>query len=264
MDRHNLLRETLESGGVALGTQSKTKTAMAVEVFGELGVDFVWIDLEHSGPSPYDSLALENLNRAANLSGTELFVRVPSHPNPAIIRKILDTGVRNILVPRVQTADEVREIVKASRFAYDGEPGERGVAGGALNNWAYPEWGTDAYAVQEDSEVLIGVMVEHAAAVENIDEILQVPDLGFIFIGPGDLCVSLGYPLEIGHPAVQDAVEHVRDACLDAGVPVGRVYNDMTQAKKGIEEGYQILRIGGELKATRQVIGERLSVLRDE
>jgi 2-dehydro-3-deoxyglucarate aldolase len=83
---------------------------LLVEVFGDLGLDFVWLDFEHTGPSAYDSKVFENLTRAAEGAGTELLVRTPSG-DPEIIRKILDTGVRNLLIPRIETAEEVKRAV---------------------------------------------------------------------------------------------------------------------------------------------------------
>jgi len=65
------------------------------------------------------------------------------------------------------------------------------------------------------------VTVETEASVENLDDILAVPELGFVFIGPFDLSVSLGYPGEIDHPKVREAVETVRSKAVDADVPVG-------------------------------------------
>ncbi len=79
--RENDLRHTLESDDVALGILENTYSPMLVEFYGELGLDFVWIDLEHAGPSPFDGERLEALLRAADVSGTELLVRLPE-PDP--------------------------------------------------------------------------------------------------------------------------------------------------------------------------------------
>lgn len=74
MDQQNALRETIERGEAAVGARSATFSPAAIEIYGELGLDFVWLDFEHSGPSPYDSTLFENLTRAAEVGGTELFV----------------------------------------------------------------------------------------------------------------------------------------------------------------------------------------------
>jgi len=103
--RSNDLREALSSGDVALGVLENTYDPTLVEFYGELGLDFVWIDLEHGGPSPWDGERMEDLLRAADLGGTELLVRLP-HPDPGLVRKALDAGVRNLFVSRNDSIKE--------------------------------------------------------------------------------------------------------------------------------------------------------------
>lgn len=99
-------------------------------------------------------------------------------------------------------------------------------------------------------------MVETASAVENLEEILAVPDLGFALIGHRDLTHSLGHGEAVDHPDVTEATERIRDACLDAGVPVGRAAADPEDARAAIDEGYQLVLGGYEFHAVRQVYGE--------
>lgn len=85
------LRERLDAGRVALGVLDNTYSPAVVELCGDLGVDFVWLDLEHGSPSPWDASALENFARAAERSGTELLIRIPT-ADPELVHKVLDTG----------------------------------------------------------------------------------------------------------------------------------------------------------------------------
>ncbi|WP_394296407.1 HpcH/HpaI aldolase family protein [Natronorubrum tibetense] len=203
--RTNLLRRTLEDDAVALGILENTYSPILVEFYGELGLDFVWIDLEHAGPSPFDGERLDDLLRAANVTGTELLVRLPE-PDPGMVRKTLDAGVRTLFVSRIETAEEVRRAVEASRFEYDGDPGKRGFASPRASRWGT----TDDYAGTEDDEVVVGVTIENPTAVANIEDILAVPELGFVFAGPLDLAVSLGHPGEPTHEAVEEQIEEIR------------------------------------------------------
>jgi 2-dehydro-3-deoxyglucarate aldolase len=107
-------------------------------------------------------------------------------------------------------------------------------------------------------------MIETAAAVENVEELAAVPELGFAFVGPADLSVSLGHPFEKDHPEVRDAIETVREACLDADVPLGWVTDDTDDAADAIERGYRLLRIGDEVASARSVLGSRLDALRGD
>lgn len=101
------LRTRLENGDVVLGISEDAYSPALVELYGELGLDFVWIDFEHAGPSPWDGTMIEQLLRASELTGTELLVRVPVN-EPALVRKTLDAGVRNCSsrtsIPRTTSA----------------------------------------------------------------------------------------------------------------------------------------------------------------
>lgn len=248
----NQLREALEHGDYRLGAKCSTYSQTAIEFYGELGLDFVWLDLEHGGPSPWDGRVLEAFSRAAEVSGIELLVRIPS-ADPALVRKVLDTGVRTILVPRVDDAEAVRSVVEASRFEYEGRPGQRGRSGARA-----ARWGTRAdYPETDDQSVLVGVMIEKTTAVENLDDILSVPGLGFVFIGPSDLAVQMGYPSDTAEQAVVDRVEDIRQRSVEAGVPVGRIANDPDEAIAAVEHGVQLIRIGGAFEAARSALTDR-------
>jgi 2-dehydro-3-deoxyglucarate aldolase len=248
--RTNGLRETVEAGDVALGVLDSTYSPNLVELYGDLGMDFVWIDLEHGGPSPRDGDALENLLRAAEGTDTELLVRVPAS-SPSMVRKCLDVGVRNLFISQVESAEAVERAVSAAHFEVGDEPGRRGMANPRASRWGQAE----DYAATEDEEVMVGVTIENQAAVDDLDAILDVPELGFVFLGPLDLSVSLGHPGEADHPEVEEAVETARSKAVDAGVPVGNLAFGMDDANEKAEKGYQILNVGsttGAVKAAAQ------------
>ncbi|CQH62153.1 HpcH/HpaI aldolase family protein [Halobacterium hubeiense] len=245
----NQLRERVEDGGVAVGVLDSTYSPTLVEFYGDLGVDFVWLDFEHGGPDPWDGPTVENLLRAADRSDVELLVRLPD-TDPTLVRKALDLGVRNVFLPRVETAAEIEAAVKSARFEYDGEPGNRGLGSPRARRWGLRE----NYVAVEDRETMVGTTIETREAVENIDEILAVPELGFVFLGPLDLSVAYGHPGEFDHPEVQDAVETVRAAAVDAGVPVGGLAFGMDDAAAKAENGYQILNLGSTTGALKEVV----------
>ncbi|WP_459890344.1 HpcH/HpaI aldolase family protein [Halostagnicola bangensis] len=254
MDQINDFRRTIENNGSVLGARSSTFSPAVIEIYGELGLDFVWLDFEHMGPSPYDSTMFEELTRAADVGGIELFVRLPS-ADPSLVRKVLDTGVRNILIPRIDDAEEVHKAVKASRFVYENEPGERGMASGRARTWGLSE----DYVSTEDDEVCVGVMIEKTTAVDNLDEILSVPELGFVFVGPSDLSVQMGHPTNKNHPDVTAQIAEIEDACKSADVPMGCIANSPDKIESVVEDGYQIVRMGGDLSAIQDTLAERLS-----
>lgn len=261
MRTRNGLRRAIENGETVFGASAATFSPAVVETLGTVGLDFVWLDFEHGGPSPYDSTVFEELTRAAEVADIELLVRLPK-PEPALVRKVLDAGVRTILLPRIETAEQLKPAVEAAYFAYDGDVGDRGVGVGRSGNW---EGYVDSFIGGEDSQVLVGTMIENERAVQNIEDILSVPQLGFAFLGPADMAMSMsgGDPLEKSPEQMSAAIDRTLQACLDAGVPVGRIRNSVAEAQAAVEDGYQIVRIGGDLSAIRSALGGRLEQLQD-
>ncbi|WP_335998605.1 HpcH/HpaI aldolase family protein [Halorientalis halophila] len=251
--RSNALKARLDADEVALGVLDSTYSPTLVELYGDLGLDFVWIDLEHGGPSPWDAGAMENLLRAAEVTDTELLVRVPTS-EPAQIRKALDAGVRNLFLARAEGADEVRRAVEAARFRYGGGAGKRGLAAPRARRWGM----ADEYVVTEDAETVVGVTVETRETLDDLDEILGIEDLGFVFIGPLDLSVQLGHPGELDHPEVREAVEMVRSKAVDAGVPVGGLGFGMDDVNEKVDEGYQLLNLGSTAGALQAAVSDWL------
>lgn len=245
----NRLRERFEAGEVALSVLDNTYSPTLVEFYGDLGVDAVWLDLEHGGPSPLDGPTMEHLLLAAERTGTELLVRLPS-TDPTLLRKALDLGVRNVFLPRVESAEAVERAVRSARFEHDGEPGDRGLAAPRARRWGL----AGDYLATADREVLVGATIETPAAVAAIEEILAVPDLGFVFAGPFDLSVGVGHPDEIDHPDVAEGIETVRSAATEAGVPLGGLGFGMDDVNQKAEAGYQLLNLGSTTGALRGVV----------
>jgi 2-dehydro-3-deoxyglucarate aldolase len=107
-------------------------------------------------------------------------------------------------------------------------------------------------------------MLENRTAVENVEEILSVPGVGFTYLGPGDLAVSMGHPGESDHPDVRAAVDSAVEACVDAGVPVGISVSSTAGARDALDAGHRIVRLGDEMSAVRQLVGDRLDAVRDD
>lgn len=254
---HNQVGARLHDDGVVLGARSSSFAPIVIDAYGDLDLDFVWLDLEHAGPSPYDARALSELVRVANANDIELLVR-PPEADPPLVHKVLDAGVQTLLIPRIKTAAEVREAVRATQFTYDNAPGDRGY-GGPPPGWNHPD---EEFTERADDGMVVGAMIEHERAVEAIHEILEVPELDFVFVGANDLSISMGYPGEPDHPDVQAAIETVEAAADSAAMPLGAPMHDTAAAATAIEQGYRLLRIGDEIGAIKASLGDRLAALR--
>jgi len=248
------------SGG-AVGGIAVSCSPDVIEIFGALDLDFAFVDLEHGGVSPFDADPLKDLARAADLAGVELVVRLPSGEpgaHPARIRKVLDTGVRNVLVPRVESVDAAAAAVDAARFrASDGSPGSRGIGSSRASLWGGD---LDAeFLSREDETAHVGVMIENDRIVDDLDDLVALPGLDFVFLGPGDLSHALGHPLEFDHPEVVDAVDEVEATVRDADVCLGGVF--VHDAAEMLDRGYDLTVLGSDYGAVYGHLGAALSDL---
>ncbi|PCR88776.1 HpcH/HpaI aldolase family protein [Natrinema ejinorense] len=261
--RENRLSSLGDSETVYVGAAVETAAESLIELYGLVGLDWVWIDLEHKNASPLDGTNLERLSRAGECGNVELVVRLPDS-NPATVRKVLDAGVRNVVIPRIETATDLRRAAEACYFEYGDESGARGLSQGRSSGYgtAFLEDSASYYRTEDDA-VQLGALIEEEQAVENLPAILDVPGLDFVFPGPGDLGVSMGHPLEYDHPAVSDRIEYVEETCRDRGIPMLGMYHSNFTGRGGIqqaiERGYRLLSVGNEYDFAAEILRERLS-----
>jgi len=258
--QRNRLVGLAESDTVYVGAAVETAAESLIELYGRLGLDWVWVDLEHKNASPRDATTLEQLTRAAECGGTELVVRLPDN-DPATVRTVLDAGVRNIVVPRVETPEDVKKAADACYFESETGPGERGLAQSRSSGYGTAFVDDGSYHRTEDDAVQMGVLVENERAVRNLDAILDVPELDFVFPGPGDLSVSMGHPSEYDQDAVRDRVETIETTCREQGMPLlGMYYSNFsgeTETCRAIERGYRLLCVGNEYDFAAETIRDR-------
>lgn len=248
------MRDRFERSETVFGAGTTAHSPALLNVYAQLGFDCVWLDHEHSGAASTDAPTFERIRLAADAAGIEPLVRVDT-VSGSVVRKVLDAGIRNVVLPRIKTAAEVEEAVRASRFDFDGSPGERGVGTSLSNDWGNR---SASYTEAEDRSVCIGVNLETKEAVANVDEILSVPGVGFGMLGPADLSVSLGHPLETDHPEVRDAIDTFLAAGSDHDVPIGIFSSFEGGVTEAVEKGYGLIVVGSEVTAARELLGRRL------
>jgi 2-keto-3-deoxy-L-rhamnonate aldolase RhmA len=232
--RENALKQKLAAGRSVVGTSLAFPCAELVEACGLLGFDFVFIDAEHDGTDPSEC---RDLVRAADAVGIQSVVRVPRN-GPQTILGYLETGALSVIVPHVNTADEVRAGLQAVRYPPDGIRG----AGSATRaaNYGITQSGTEHFRFA-NSQTLFMPLVEEAQAFDQLDEILHVPGLEVIMIGPGDLALSMGHPGQPDHPAVQELVQHGITQAAQAGILVGTAARDAAGARAALDRGFRMI-----------------------
>lgn len=207
------IREALRSGQNIFSSAITAPCPSWPELLRKARVDFVFIDSEHT---PLGREMLAWMCRAFTGIGIPPVVRIPS-PDPFEATKVLDGGAGGIIGPYVETAEQVRELAGAARW--------RPLKGHRLQqalrdpNSLEPE--LREYLEQRNADTLLIVNIESVPAIENLDEILAVPGLDAVLIGPHDLSCSLGIPEQYSHPRFDEAVRCIFRKAREYGVGAG-------------------------------------------
>lgn len=211
--------------------------SFVTEALAGAGFDWLLLDTEHS---PADVLTVLPQLQAAAAYNVATVVR-PAANDPVLIKRLLDCGAQSLLIPYVQSAEEARAAATAVRYP---PVGIRGVAGLTRAS----RFGRVAgYAKHAEQELCVLVQVETKRSLDAIEEIAAVDGVDGIFIGPGDLSASLGYPGELFHPQVIAAVEGAIRRVVAAGKPAGVLTYDIPFARRCIELGTLFTAVGADL-----------------
>jgi 4-hydroxy-2-oxoheptanedioate aldolase len=221
-------------------------------------------EMEHN---PWDMGALGDslqylLNRKQIHSAETLapavtpIVRVPANGvemNQAYAKQALDRGVYGVIWPHINNVAQAYNAVASCRYGRPKgaalyEP--RGVRGDgpatAARYWGLSQADyyakADVWPLAPHGEILVGLMIESVDGVENLDEILkEVPGIGFVLIGEGDLSQELGYARQYEHPVVIEAMSKIVAACHRYKIPVGNPHANAGNLPRLLEEGYRFL-----------------------
>ncbi|KAA9159037.1 aldolase [Amycolatopsis acidicola] len=247
----------LERGVPAFGTFAAAEPAAAISLRGT-DYDMVLFETEHK---PWDPPRLRDalqylvdrrqVHQAAGLApATTPFARIP--PNGAEYsqwhaKQALDLGAYAVVWPHVDTVEEARNAVAACRYPSPGNGGARGDSPA----WAAQYWGitvaeyyerADVWPLAPQGEILVGLMIESVRAVGNLDDILrEVPGIGFVMVGEGDLSQELDLPRQYEHPAVMAYKQRILDVCAARGVAVAHPHVTEKNVDEVVEQGYRLL-----------------------
>jgi 4-hydroxy-2-oxoheptanedioate aldolase len=236
----NGMKDRLLSGKVVVGVQLRFGSAAIAELFGNAGFDYVVIDAEHAPQTP---VGIQQQLQALGSTPATPVVRLLQN-DPAAMRTYLDMGALSILVPFVNTAEEARMGSQGMRYP---PSGTRGYGPSRAS-----KFGLDAsYFRTADQDMLYLALIEDERAVRNIDEILAVDGVDAIVIGPVDLSISLGVPMQFDHPRFEGAVHSIIKAGLASKKPVGTgIYGadmfDPNTYKHFADKGLTILLTAGD------------------
>jgi 4-hydroxy-2-oxoheptanedioate aldolase len=239
--RANAVKKALREGQASVGTWLSLGSITAARFMARAGFAWLTVDIEHS---LVDWETATHMFASIADAGCIALARVPANRHDHI-KRVLDNGAHGIVVPMVNSRAEAEAAVSAALYP---PAGTRSV-GGSVHALNFGATANDYYARAND-ELLIVLQCEHIKAVEDADAIFAVPGIDAIFVGPNDLAASMRG--KDGKPpsgeATAQALKHVLATCRKHGVAAGIHCTSPEEARHRIEEGWQFLAIGSELK----------------
>jgi 4-hydroxy-2-oxoheptanedioate aldolase len=245
---HNPFKAALAERRAQIGLWLSMAQPYSTEMCATVGFDWLLIDGEHA---PNDL--------RSTLAQLQVVAGYRSHPvvrvvegQTALIKQMLDIGATTLLVPMVDTPEQARAMVSATRYPPQGVRGV-GAAIARVSRWS----ARADYVHQANDEVCLLVQAETRTALQNLDAICAVDGVDGVFIGPADLAASMGHLGNANHPEVQAAIEDAIRRIVASGKAAGTLTSDVAQARRYLELGATFVAVGIELSLMMQAVRQR-------
>ncbi len=232
LEKIQSIRLALQDGKPSIGSWMQIPHSSVAEIMGQAGYDWVAVDMEHGAIGAHQ---LPDLFRALELGGTLPLARL-AHGEPKDCKQALDAGAGGVIVPMVESASQLVRVRDACRWP---PAGTRGVGFSRANLFGKH---FDAYAKEAQAPLLVA-MIEHVRAVDHLAEILQVPGLDAILVGPYDLSASMGKTGQFDDPDFEAVMVQIRELSRTHGVPSGVhvVMPDVSSLEQRVAQGYRFI-----------------------
>lgn len=232
MEKIRAIRDGLRSGKTSIGSWMQIPHASVAEIMGQAGYEWVAVDMEHGAVGAHQ---LPDLFRALELGGTLPLTRI-AQGAPKDCKQALDAGAGGIIVPMIESAEQLIKVRDACLWP---PAGKRGVGFSRANLFGKH---FDSYAEEAQVPLLVA-MIEHAAAVDDLPAILAVEGLDAILVGPYDLSASMGMTGAFDRPEFMAVIERILAACNSHGIPCGMhvVMPDAAMLQMRIDQGYRFI-----------------------
>lgn len=226
-------------GKQQLGTFYEIGGCGVIECLARGGFDYIIIDTEH-GPFSVETTA--DYIRACEATGLTPYVRIGGMQRQDVLR-MLDVGAKALIVPNVETVDQVRHLVDYAKFP---PIGRRGYCPTRTSCWGADDWAADpvSYMAECNHRAMLIPQCETAGAYEHIEEIIAIDGVDGIFVGPCDLSIALGVPLQMDAPVLEEAILHILEVCKKAGKYAMIFAGDAAHARKWFDKGFDAVAYG--------------------
>lgn len=251
----NTVKRALKAGQSQYGCSVlQLRSPDVLRALRAAGFDWVFLDSEHG---PFDLETLHDMMRVGVREGLCPIVRV-ADLQYSLIARALDSGAQGVLLPRVESPELLAQAVTWTRYP------PLGVRGYGLGG---PHLGyarvTIADAIAHCNEhVMIVLQIETRTALERIDELLSVPHIDAVLVGPADLSVSLGVPGDFDHPTFVAAVDKVREECERRGIAPGMHTRSIDMVKQWRGRGLRFLSCNNDIGMLYEKAVETVAALR--
>jgi 2-keto-3-deoxy-L-rhamnonate aldolase RhmA len=230
----NSVKQALKAGIIQLGAGYwQLRSPEVARIFAAAGFHWAFVDTEHGG---FDLETVQDICRVSNLAGLCPIVRVADLQYPLVARA-LDCGAQGIIFPRVESPELLERAVSWTKFP---PVGIRGF-GLTIQQVNYEPLSMPQIIEQVNDNTLVVMQIETQRALDMRDELLSVPGIDAVMVGPADLSISLGVPGDFQHPKMVAAMEAVRDSCLAKGIAPGTQTRSIALAKFWKERGMLFL-----------------------
>ncbi len=250
----NLLKKRFIRGDLSIGTWSSSGSANIVSVLCATPLDFIIIDMEHGSMTIETA---ENLVRAAEAGGKAPIIRTSTDEPQALLR-VLETGVRTVMVPHVDSAEKAEKVASACRYKPEGSRGLSPYTRGH----GYSHVSIANSLETENLATLVGVLVEGKVGLDNLDSICAVPGIDFIYLGLFDICQSVGLPGQVNHPVVLDAVKSCAKIIRSSGKIAGCMATDADYISLLESAGYLFIAYLNDCAGMKSHFDETLALVR--
>lgn len=232
----NKLRKALLTRELTLGSWIQIGHPAVAEIFARVGFDWICVDLEHGA---IDLETMTNIFRTLEAFDAVPVARLPIN-DPVWIHRSLDAGAMGLIIPMVKTAQEIDTAIRMAKYPPRGERGY-GYCRANLHGMDF-----DKYIATANDEIAIIAQIEHRDGMENLDSILQVPDLDGVFIGPLDLSGSYGKIGQMDCPEMINALTKYMKSCKKYKKAPGMhvIQPNPANVQRAIKEGYTLIALG--------------------